>query len=191
KKAGNIMRIDSIRANTGAVNGNPNKMKKSSKSEYTGIAGNVQKASGPLFSAAAVQELMKPSLDGTHEINIGRYMTEIQQQLKENGLTLDGECSIRIGTDGRLAVYGDSCDKEKLESILNSNEELSEKLRNEMIMQQHAERMKKSMAFNKVYAQNMQMAVSRFGYLFNNSYNIEIILEIGQDSFDMQSIESV
>lgn len=185
------MRINSIRVNTGVVGCNPNKIKKSSKSEYANTSDCAQKASGALFSSAAVQELMKPSLDGTHERNIGRYMTEIQQRLMENGLTLDGECSIKIGTDGRLVVYGNSCDKEKLESILSSNEELSEKLRNEMIMQQHAEHMKKSMAFNKVYAQNMQMAAARFGYLFNNSYNIEIILKIGQNSFNMQSIESM
>lgn len=185
------MIINSTLANTRIINYTSNWMKKSSKSEYSNTADNVSKASSPLFSSALVQELMKPSLDGTHARNIDRYMMEIQQQLKKNGLTLDNECSVKIGTDGRLTVYGNNCDKEKLESILNSNEELSEKLKNEMIMQQHAEHMKKSLAFNKAYAQNMQTAVARFEYLFSSSYNIEVILKIGQNSFNMQSIESM
>ena len=168
-----------------------NNIKKDNKSENFNKADSVREPSGYLLSALPLQGLRKPILDGTHEGNINRYMSEIQQQLKENGLTLEGKCSVTIGLDGRLAVNGTDRDKAKLESILSSNEELSEKLRNEMALQSHAEHMKKSLAFNKAYAQNMEAAVAQYRYLFNDSYGVEVILEMGQDSFNMRISESI
>lgn len=144
-----------------------------------------QKTSRPLLSSDSIQNLRMPSLDGVNARNISRYIWEIQELLKENGLTLDGKCSITIGDDGRLSVKGTSQDIVKLESILNSNKDLSEKLRDEMAIQSHIEHIKKSMVFNKAYAKNMEAAVVQHSYLFNNLYRNEVILEIGQDSFNI------
>ncbi|MEA4846410.1 MAG: hypothetical protein VB106_04155 [Clostridiaceae bacterium] len=185
------MRINPSWTDAKMVSHYANNIKKVSKSENFNAADSVQEPSGNLISAFSIQGLRKPILDGTHTRNINQYMSEIQQLLKENGLTLEGKCSVTIGLDGRLAVNGADQDKAKLESILSSNEELSEKLRNEMALQSHAEHMKKSLAFNKAYAQNMEAAVAQYRYLFNDSYSVEVILEMGQDSFDMRISESI
>lgn len=180
------MKINASWTNAKMVDYYASNIRKSSKSENFNVANSVQKPSRPLLPAFSIQNIRKPELDGTHARNISQYMSEIQQLLEESGLTLDGKCSIVIGRDGRLTVNGTNHDKDKLESILNSNEALSEKLRNEMALQSHAEHMKKSLAFNKAYAQNMETAIAQYRYLFNDSYSVEVILEIGQGSFNMR-----
>lgn len=185
------MKISSSWTNTKMFSNNASNIKKSSKSENSNAADCLQKTSRPLLSAVSIKNFRMPSLDGTNTRNINEYMSEIQQLLKENGLTLNGKCSVTIGSDGRLSVKGASQDIEKLESILNSNEELSMKLRNEMAIQSHVEHIKKSMAFNKAYAQNKEAAVAQYSYLFNGLYRNEVFLEIGQDSFNLRVSERI
>ncbi|KUO77944.1 MAG: hypothetical protein APF81_19225 [Desulfosporosinus sp. BRH_c37] len=184
------MKINSSWTNIKMISHYPSKIE-SSNTENFKITDSVQKSSRPLLSSLPMQNFRKPELDGTHERNINQYVSEIQQLLKESGLTLDGKCSVTMGSDGRLAVNGTNRDKDKLESILNSNEGLAEKLRTEMALQSHAERMKESLAFNKAYAQNMKEAVAQYRYLLNDSYSVKIILEIGQDSYNMLIDKSI
>lgn len=179
------MKINPTWANTKLYSPYANAIKKSEKFNNLNVSEN--KTSKSLLSTGVFRI---PQIDGTHISNINQYMSEIHQLLRDSGISLDGKCSVTIGMDGDLVVNGSIEDKEKLEGILSDNKELAENLRNEIIMLEHAEKIKKSMAFNKAYAQNPNAAVSQYWQLFNNSYNTQVIMEIGQDSFSIQVKES-
>lgn len=184
------MKIDTQCVNTSPIRFSPYNSNRENISRFENTINSMQKPAQPASTLPNLQEIMKPQLDGTHLRNLSQYVEELKLLLNENGIDYADGFKLTVGTDGQIVADGNCPNKEKIENLIHSNKELCEKLKNQIIMQEHAEHIKKCLECNKMYAVDTKAAVAKYGYLLNNNYNIKVILDIGQDSFKVEVKET-
>ncbi|MGI6037915.1 MAG: hypothetical protein ACOYD6_06765 [Limnochordia bacterium] len=152
-------------------------------------ADNSQRNKPASFESILKEQLRLPEAPEVHFRRLQKYIVQVRKLLKDKGLALQGECSFSIGTDGKLFIDGSAADVEKVRSILDSHGELGENLRNEIVFYGFAQRLQKSLEFQKAYQQDPKAAVARYSYLFRDSYSIDVLLTMMEDAVKVDVLE--
>ena len=116
-------------------------------------------------------ELILPTFDNLREMT-SQLNTKLSEYLKESGITSNPPFDIKLNPyDNSIGVTGDRDDLEKIQELLNDNEEIRDMVQTISAVGSVAINAADSIAFQKEYLEsnNPESVVAKYSHLFNDN----------------------
>ena len=120
---------------------------------------------------------VKPRADGSihiediqeaHEKNLASFQYQATELMRQEGIDTSASVDLICDREGKVRVADNHPDKEKIEAIFASNEELSNQFRGISATGSFLQAVERSMEFQKAYLEDPIAAVDAFADLFDN-----------------------
>jgi hypothetical protein len=132
---------------------------------------------GHLLASSLLENLILPTKENVHRLS-AMLSEDLGNFLGESGISTQPPIELDVDwSDGDIKIKGERADSEKIQSLINGNEEIKEQIRNLAAISSHAVAMTDSLKFQKEYlaSDNAESAVARYSYLFGSNQQSDSI----------------